>query len=149
MELFDRILKAHKEKLNRLAGLLRQNVLWILAACLLVSGGLAVYFYKQTTNLKSNLGNAAQAGESEVEQLLAAVHKLIVLPEGERPTVATVTNLEKLKDQPFFAQAKLGDKVLIYTNAKKAILYDPIANKIIEVAPINIGNTPQPTPAGQ
>ncbi|MDP2630898.1 MAG: hypothetical protein Q8P56_05845 [Candidatus Uhrbacteria bacterium] len=145
MELFNRILEAHKEKLTRLAGFLRQNVLWVLTACVLVSGGLAIYFYKQAAHLRSNLGDAAQAEVSEVEQLLAAVGKLIVLPEGETPTIATVSDLEKLKSQPFFVNAKNGDKVLIYTNAKKAILYDPVANKIIEVAPINIGNTPQPS----
>ena len=55
--------------------------------------------------------------------------------------MATVSDLEKLKDQPFFAKAKIGDKVLIYTDAKKAILYDPVNDKIVEVAPINIGNS--------
>ncbi|MEK7084254.1 MAG: hypothetical protein AAB932_03410 [Patescibacteria group bacterium] len=29
-------------------------------------------------------------------------------------------------------------KVLIYTNAKKVILYDPVNNKIVEVAPLSI-----------
>ncbi len=65
--------------------------------------------------------------------------RLITLPEGEEPTVATITDIEKLKDQTFFQKAKNGDKVIIYTNAKKAILYDPIARKIIDVAPVNIG----------
>ena len=64
---------------------------------------------------------------------------MIVLPEDEIPTVATVSDPEKLKEQPFFSDAKKGDKVLIYANAKKAILYDPMANKIVTVAPINIG----------
>ncbi len=78
--------------------------------------------------------------KQETRDLVAAVSKLIVLPDGEDPTVATVSEPNKLKSQAFFAKAQKGDKVLIYTNAKKAILYNPETNKIIEVAPINIGN---------
>jgi hypothetical protein len=48
-------------------------------------------------------------------------------------------NPENLKGQSFFADAKVGDKVLIYKNAKKAILYDPIADKIITIAPLIVG----------
>ena len=84
--------------------------------------------------------NPARAAEEELRQIIARVGQLLVLPEGEIPTLATVTDPEKLKDQSFFVHAKIGDKVLIYTNAKKAILYSPAANKIVEVAPLNIGN---------
>ncbi len=103
----------------------------------LSSVGLAFYFYFQTAELKRDPQALAR---KEIEQLVSRVGALIVLPEGEQPTMATVTDPEKLKDQPFFNNAKTGDKVLIYTNARKAILYDPVANKIIEVAPLNIGN---------
>ena len=48
------------------------------------------------------------------------------------PTVAQ-------REQQFFANSQYGDKVIIYTNAKKAILYRPGLGKIIEVAPVNIG----------
>ncbi len=71
---------------------------------------------------------------------MEAVGRLIVLPEDEVPTIATVTDLEALQGQPFFANAKLGDKVLIFAKAGKAILYDPVEQKIVEVAPVNLGD---------
>ncbi len=100
------------------------------------SSGVAYYFYQQYLTVKADPQRVAQ---DEVAALVARVGRLIVLPEGEMPTVATVNDPEKLKDQPFFANAKAGFKVLIYTNAKKAILYDPVGDKIVEVAPVNIG----------
>jgi len=76
--------------------------------------------------------------QQQIEDLVGSVGRLIDLPTTETPTVATVNNLEALKGQEFFARAELGDKVLIYPVAKKAILYSPTKNKIIEVAPLNI-----------
>jgi len=119
-------------------------VIIILAALLiLTTTGAAVYFYFQYQAAAKLLpGKTAAIDEST--KIIGMVGKLIQLPEDEQPSVATVTDPEKLKDQPFFARAKTGDKVLIFNNAKKAILYDPIANKIIEVSPINI-NTSSPS----
>ncbi len=81
------------------------------------------------------------------KSLIAAVSKLIALPTTEKPTIATVTDITKLKDQPFFKSAKNGDKVLVYSNAKQAILYRPKENRIIEVGSVNINSTTSPSPA--
>ena len=113
----------------------------LLAVVALAAGGVAYYFYYQVSELKLDPQKAAQA---ETKALLARVSQLIVLPTDEQPTVATVADPDKLKDQTFFAHAKRGDKVLIYTKARKAILYDPTANKIVEVAPLNIGSQEKP-----
>lgn len=108
----------------------------VLVALLVCSIVAALYFYQASVALKVNPSVAAQ---KDVEALVARVGKLIELPEGETPTVVTVSDPEKLKDQPFFAKAKAGDKVLLYSTAQKAYLYDPVTNKIVEVAPINLG----------
>ncbi len=97
--------------------------------------GTAIYFYRQVSVLKQNPQAAAQ---EEAEDLVSKVGRLIVLPKDEVPTIATVSDPDKLKDQPFFAKAKIGDKVLLYSQAKKAYLYDPVANRILEVAPITV-----------
>jgi hypothetical protein len=101
------------------------------------------YFYNQVRILKQNPQTIAQ---HEASDLVAKVSKLIMLPVGETPTVATVSDPSLLKDQPFFALAKKGDKVLIYAQAKKAILYSVSMDKIIDVAPLNIGAQAAVTP---
>jgi len=103
---------------------------------------------KELSDIKSDPQKVAA---DQISQLLNKVGQLIVLPDNEQPTVATVTDLAALKDQPFFEKAEVGDKVLIYTKGKRAILYRERQNKIVEVAPVNIGNTqaaPQGTVAG-
>ncbi len=96
------------------------------------------YFFKQSLSYKKN-PNAIS--EREVKDLVEKVGELIVLPENETPTVATVSDPEALKNQSFFSEANKGDKVLIYTDAGKAILYDPVINKIISVAPLTISDS--------
>lgn len=127
---------------------MKKNVLifGVIILLFLIAAGTAGYFWWQYDTLKKNPQKLA---EKEIKVLIERVSKLIVLPEGETPTVATVTDPERLKSQAFFANAKTGDKVLIYTNAKKAILYDPVANKIVEVAPVNIGTPEQPAPESE
>lgn len=112
----------------------------ILSVVTIASLAGATYFYLQYQQAQLALKNPTLAAQTEASQLIAKVGKLIDLPIGEQPTIATVSDISKLKDQPFFQNARNGDKVLIYTKAKKAILYDPLANKIVEVAPINLGN---------
>ena len=58
------------------------------------------------------------------------------LPTDETPTIATIADKDKLKDQPFFSKAENGDKILAFNKAMLAILYRPSVNKIINVAPI-------------
>ena len=59
------------------------------------------------------------------------------MPKDEIPSILNVTNLELIKDKPFFEKAKVGFKVLVYTSSGKAILYDIENNQVVEVAPIN------------
>jgi hypothetical protein len=100
---------------------------------------LAVYFFLSSRS--SSPVDSKQLVQKEISQLTAAVGKLIVLPEGEEPTVATVSDPEKLKDQEFFAKAQAGDKVLVYQKAGMAILYSVSLHKILEVAPIGANDT--------
>lgn len=108
-------------------GLIRFLLITVFLGALGSSG----YFYYQYSQVK---------GANDIvdtKKTITAVHKLMNLPEGEVPTVATVTDKSKLKSEPFFQAAENGDKVLIFKSIKKAILYRPSTNKIVDVAPIN------------
>lgn len=109
-----------------------RNIIIALVVLLVLTGGGLAYYVLGGTNNKV-------ASENELKEVVEKVGKLMVLPEGETPTLATVADPEKLKDQKFFINAKTGDKVLIYANSQKAILYNPASNKIVEVAPVNLG----------
>ena len=118
--------------------------LFILLAIIGFGSGGYFYYQFQKTDKELQLINTdpsilRKAAQTEVKNLLDEVGKLINLPEGDEPIIATITDIVKLKDQAFFDHAKNGDKLIIYTQAKRVILYDPISRKIIDVGPISIG----------
>ncbi len=126
---------------------MKKKILIILLVLLVASIASSGYFFWQWRTLKNDPASVAQ---DENKKLIKTISKLMLLPE-EEPTIATVTDPEKLSDQTFFANAKAGYKVLVYSQSKKAILYDPASNRIIEVGPVNITEdkgTPGDTPTG-
>jgi len=122
----------------------------VLLVIFLVIGASApsIYFYKKYRSAQNALQNPAVYVQQETKLLKERVGKFIELPTDEEPTIATVTDADRLREQPFFANAQNGDRVFIFTRAHKAILYRPSTNKIIEVAPVNIGNN-QATPSAE
>jgi len=113
-----------------------QHLPWILVLVVVFLGALTEFFYKNDAVYE----NSNLAAENQVGTWTEKVGRLAFLPKDEMPDVALVSEPELLREQVFFKEAKKGDIVLIYTNAKKAILYDPIADKIISMAGVNIGD---------
>lgn len=103
-----------------------------LAVALLISLGLLWYLYVADKAMSMPFVQNTDTAEDTI----ARVGKHIVLPTGEVPVVAKVSDPEKLTEQPFFSNAKVGDVVLIYTASQKAILYDPVRDILVEVATI-------------
>lgn len=118
----------------------------ILLAGNVVLGGLFYNTNRELTALKEDPDALARR---EVQVVVDQVSKLINLPSDLTPILATVNNAEELKaEQKFFAEAENGDKVLLYSQAedlsqRKAYLYRPSAQKLLNVAPINIGGANQ------
>lgn len=114
-------------------------ILTILVIALIGAGALGTYYYySKYQQAQAVINNPEQLAQNEVKSLTAKLGKLIELPTDEEPNVATVLDQEKLKDQPFFAKAVNGDKIVIYSKKKIAILYREGENKIIEVAPLTL-----------
>lgn len=112
-----------------------QNILIALSSIVIIIAVLLFLKY-QSTQLELN---KLKSDPRLTNEILVEIGKLIFLPDNETPTIATVTEVEKLRiNQPFFNSAKNGDKIIVYT--KKAILYDPVAKKIIDVTAINPGS---------
>jgi hypothetical protein len=127
---------------KQLEGITSNKSLWLILiiVILIVAALPAYYYYNQYHKTQVLLQNPKASANAEVKDLIDKVGKLIELPSGETPTIATVADVTKLAGQPFFALAKNGDKVLIYTQAKEAILFRESIDKIIQVAPVNIGS---------
>ena len=103
-------------------------VTFVLGVFSIIALGLAGYFYYQYSHTKEVMET------KEIASLTERIGKAMELPANEVPTLATVTNKEKLDSQPFFKKAENGDKILIYVDAGRAVLYRPSTEKIIDVA---------------
>jgi len=114
--------------------------LLLIAAVLFMIIFLAAYFLIAH---RKNEVNPDIVIQKETIELTDRIGKFMELPAGEQPTLATVTDQDKLKSQNFFAHAQNGDKLLVYSKAKKAILYRPSIGKVIEVSNLISGDNSQ------
>lgn len=79
----------------------------------------------------------AERAQKELASAVAAVGELMILPEGDEPVLANVTDAEALiKQQAFFAGAVDGDQLLLFPKNMKAVIYSPSRDKIINAGPI-------------
>lgn len=139
--------KVVSEKVSKKSYSKKKILVWVLIAAIALAGiGSGVYYYLQYQNTQKFLKDPVLGSRIEADKVVEKVAKMVELPQ-EQPTIATVSDIEKLKGQQFFARAQNGDKVLIYQNAKKAILYRPSSGKIVEFGPINLGS--EDLPAGK
>lgn len=134
--------------LPRLQTLLGSHAVHIMVLIIFVVLSSLFFYQKGQQSVASNTvpsGNLLTTAD-----VVQRVSHHILLPSGEQPTVATVTDASKVRNQAFFAEAATGDKVLIYAQAKKAYLYRPSIDRVIEVAPLAPNSATQPIqPAGQ
>ncbi len=104
--------------------------------------GVITFLRQNPSVLGSSKVTTAGDPQKELDQLVAEIKKVMILPGDEVPTLATVSEAEKLSSQTFFKNAQNGDKVLIYKKVRKAILWRPSARLIIEVGTVTSNEKP-------
>jgi len=130
-------------KPSRRVALTRSQFFWLVLLLIIFAGISTWLGYKVWKG-----SDPVAIAVAEKKTLIAEVGKLFILP-NEEPTVATVNDLAPLKGQAFFDHAKIGDRVLVFRIAQKAILYRPSEQKIVEVAPVNLGAEPVQAPSSE
>lgn len=120
-------------------GLSGQHIIYIaFGIILLIMLGVIINLAKSNNDDKSG---SSTSNSGEIKEITGYVGKFYILPTGETPTIATVTNASKVQNQPFFKNAQNGDKVLLYTKSGLAILYRPSVKKVVNVASVNLNNS--------
>ncbi len=120
----------------------KRKILIVLVALLVVAlGGASALSYIKWRDAERRLesfNDPAQYEKLQMERAQAtidALGKLMILPD-EKPTIATIVDVESLKKQnpEFYKNARNDDKILVYPN--KAIIYRESENIIVNVLPV-------------
>jgi hypothetical protein len=121
-------------------------ILFILVVVALVASLLSRQRMSQKVTKLSTVTGQKEMAKKDIDQLVKKVSKLIVLPTGETPTIATINDAMGLaKNQTFYKGSINGDKVLIYFKAQKAYIYSPSKNVLVNVGPIYVDKSAKPT----
>lgn len=108
----------------------RKVVNTILIFIILVVLFFGLYFYFKLNKIEDSRGQIKN--QKELKTLISKISEHYLMPLGEEPTVATVTD----PAATFFKSSEKGDKVFIFVKAGKAILYRPSIDKIVEIVSV-------------
>lgn len=85
--------------------------------------------------------------QADISSIVNMIRQSVEIPSNETPTVATVTDQDKVRSQPFFASAQTGDKIVVFAQAKKAVLFRPSSGKIINIITLSDNRSAEPKSA--
>lgn len=115
----------------------------VFAVLLVASAATSFYWYKKYQTV---LHLPESGSKDEAAILIKKISSFMELPQ-ETPSVVTITDRDKLQNQEFFQKAQNGDKILIFQNTRRIILYRPDTGRVIDVAPLVFNDiTPSPQP---
>jgi hypothetical protein len=99
---------------------------------------------RQLQELSVQLGNVGdqQQNREMAKKIVDEVRKLIQIPADTEPTVATIVDVAKLRQQnPFYNKAENGDYLIV--TPTRAILYSQKLKVILDVVPVQLEQAAQ------
>lgn len=107
----------------------------LLIAIILSLAGFALYTNAQYQALKKN---PSVASEDTNKAILSRLGKIMKLPDDETPQIAAVSDKSKLASDVFFKDADNGDYLIVYSKARRIIVFRDSKNQIINQGPFTI-----------
>lgn len=109
----------------------KRKILIKLIVILLLLGAMAacaLLFYKYREAVDTNPKNIEQ-------KTIEEVGKIVEVP-NEKPSVVTVLDASKLSNVELASRAQDGDRLLVYAENRRVIMYRPSNGKIIDILTI-------------
>lgn len=89
-----------------------------------------------TVRMEQLQGNSEESRE-KAREVVESISRIYDLDVSVEPTVATIVDVQKLREQnPFYAKAENGDFLVV--TATRAILYRESENRILDVVPVQL-----------
>lgn len=113
------------------------SLLGLVAAIEIKRQAVSAQLKEMTGHLQDMKFDGKTKNQETADQIISEVRKLIDIDEGIEPTVATIVNIEMLRNKnPFYAKASNGDHLIV--TPTRAILYSSVTKKIIDVVPVQL-----------
>lgn len=121
-------------------------VVGVFLLVLVAGGGWWAYNRQSSDDLVALSASGGKPNDAQVQALVARIGKFMVVPADETPSATVLRDVQTLaQQQPFYHDAKDGDFLVIYSS--RAIIYDPNANKLVNVGPIVRNDMPPASPS--
>lgn len=121
-----------------------KKILTISLLFLLLCGGLWFSFQK-SESLRTIFSINPKTEQEAMSRYLSQIGHLMLIPKDDTPVLATVEDPDLLiKQQAFFQGSQKGDVVIIFPKNRRAVLYSPKRNIIVNAGPV-LNNQQQST----
>ncbi len=116
---------------------------------LIVLCAIGYYMYslqKDSKTISGAQGSAVGNNKEEAKDLANKVSKLVLVDTSVVPDIVTITDASTMiKQQPVFSGVINGDKILVYIKEKRAIVFSPSRNVVVNILPITMQKQPVDT----